>query len=82
VMEILTKGMKEALVTIAYGVRKYKDGYRSIETGDRVDGRSLEALHRRGLIAWGTTGGNPGFVELNLTEAGDDLFERELRYAE
>ena len=76
----LTRGMKDALIAVAYGVRKYRDGFRSIETGDRVDGRSLEALYRRDLIGQKTTGGNPMFVEITLTEAGDNLFEEELRY--
>jgi len=33
---ILTDGMKKALVDVAYGVRKYADGYRSVETGEKV----------------------------------------------
>ena len=81
-MEKLTEGMKKALVAVAYGVRKNEDGYRSVETTKTVDGRSLEALYKRGLVSWKSTGGYRPFIELNLTEAGDDLFEEELRYAD
>jgi len=76
----LTRGMKDALIAVAYGVRKYRDGFRSIETRDKVDGRSLRALYRRELISWESAGGCRPFIELSLTEAGDDLFEEELRY--
>ncbi len=78
----LTSGMKEALVAVAYGVRKYADGYRSVETGERVDGRSLEALRTRGLVGWETIGGYSPYINLEMTEAGDKLFEEELRYEE
>jgi len=76
---ILTDGMKKALVDVAYGVRKYADGYRSVETGEKVDGRSLQALYRRGLINWESIGGWSPFIGLDMTEAGDELFENELR---
>ena len=76
----LTRGMKDALIDVAYGVRKYEDGYRSIETGERIDGRSLEALRRRGLINWESIGGWSPYISLGMTEAGDRFFEEELRY--
>ena len=76
----LTEGMKRALVAVAYGVRKYKDGYRSIETGERVDVRSLEALLKRELIDWESVGGNPQYIRIEMTETGDKLFEEKLRF--
>ena len=78
----LTKGMEKALIAVAYGVRKYTDGYRSIETTEKVDGRSLDALYRRGLIKWESRGGAPQIIKLYLTSDGEEIFEEKLRWKE
>jgi len=72
----LTDAMKSALREVAYGVRKYRRGYYSIEDPTvRVNTRSLDALYRRGLIAWGSRGGAPQIIEVVLTAEGERLFE-------
>lgn len=77
----LTKAMKQALIEVAYGVRKYKGGYYSIEDPTaKVDGRSLEALWRRGLIEWDSVGAAVQKIHLYLTPEGEQIFEEELRF--
>lgn len=72
----LTEKMKETLNDVAYGVRLYRDGYFCIDEPDkRVDGRSLAALHRRGLIDWQGDGGNTYQIHIFLTELGNKVFE-------
>ncbi len=74
----LTPGMKKALWYCGFGVRKYRNGYRSVEDATKVDGRSLQALWVRGLIEYDVVGGCAPQIHLELTERGDELFE-ELR---
>lgn len=79
----LTEKMKVTLREVAYGVRKYKGGYYSIEDPTiKVDGRSLEALWRRGLIEWDSVGGAVQKIHLYLTPQGDRIFEEELRFSD
>ena len=72
---MLNDNMKRALFAVACGVRKYKDGYRSVDDREPVDGRSLEALSKRGLIDWESTGASRQFIRLGLTEKGKQLFD-------
>ena len=72
----LTDNMKWALIFVGFGVRKYEDGYYSEDDPtNRVDGRSLEALRKRGMITWSTAGGAPQMIHLHLTEAGQQQFD-------
>ncbi len=72
---MLNDNMKRALFEVACGVRKYKDGYRSVDDLEPVDGRSLEALSRRGLVNWKSTGASRQVIKLGLTEKGKQLFD-------
>lgn len=79
---MLTPGMKKALRQVAFGVRKYNrsgdlpEGYFSEEdTTERVDGRSLEALNKRGLVEWGGYGGALHQIYLDLSPEGWKIFD-------
>ena len=78
-LDDLTMGMRQALRECGYGVRKCKGRFRSIDTDDVVDGRSLEALHQRKLITWESAGACAQYIELLLTPEGEELFEKFLR---
>ena len=71
----LTEKMKDALIEVGFGVRKYRDGYRSIETGGRVNSRTLDALLKRDLIWWQSSGGAPQKIIISLTPKGELLFD-------
>jgi len=75
--DILTANMKKALIQVGFGVRKYHDGrYRQIDdTSKTVDTRSLDALHKRGLLFWRGQGGATHQIHLELTESGEEIFE-------
>ncbi len=76
----LTENMKKALMQVGYGV-----SYRNIpgtqrmgffdEEDKKVDGRSLDALARRGLIYSYSSGGAPLVTALRLTPEGEFIFE-------
>lgn len=73
---MLTEKMKDTLISVAYGVRLYKDGFFCIDEPDkRLDIRSLNALARRKLISWSGSGGSTYQVHVYLTEAGDTIFK-------
>lgn len=72
----LTKHQKKALILIGCGVRGYANGfYSEDDPGVRLDLRSAEALGRRGLINWRTTGGATMYTMLDLTENGKVVFD-------
>jgi hypothetical protein len=73
--------MKKTLLQIGFGVtqRSVSNGSHEAafydESNERVDGRSILALGRRGLIRSFTTGGTSVRFALRLTEKGEGLFE-------
>ncbi len=80
----LTDKMKDTLIEVGFGVRKYSNRYRSTDDPEKfIDSRSLQALYNRGLITWGGSGGALHQIHIVLTESGSVLFEElnELRRA-
>lgn len=76
IMRILTENQEKALLLIGYGVRSYGRGFFSEDDPNvRLDLRSAGALCRRGLAEWRTAGGITGYVRLDLTNKGWELFE-------
>lgn len=69
----LTDGMKKTLLQVGFGVTSRWGGYYD-ENANRVDGRSLDALHSRGLVSYHTTGGAPLRGVVDLTERGWETF--------
>jgi hypothetical protein len=79
----LNEKMKKALMQIGFGVTYRRIPYTERaafydESDERVDLRSVLALHNRGLVYGFTSGGAPCVSNLRLTEKGEELFE-ELR---
>jgi len=71
----LTLGMKRALRQIGFGVTARMRGWFD-ENGDRVDGRCIHTLVRRGLVRCvGGTSVGYAVTDLMLTENGEELFE-------
>ncbi len=69
----LTKGMNKALNQIGYGVKATDRGYMAVDGVDeRLDLRSAEALHKRGLVFYRY---NYGRGTLRLTEEGQKIFD-------
>lgn len=73
-MNELTESMEKTLLQIGFGVFGRAGGYYD-EKGDRIDMRSADALHARGLVSYRTTGGQPLLGCLDLTPAGWEVFE-------
>jgi len=77
----LTDSMREALIDVGFGVQKYNagisgPGYYSIEDASKkIDGRSIQALFRRDLVGWLTTGAAPMRTMLALTDEGWAIFQ-------
>ena len=75
-MLVMTNGQQEALMQVGYGCHMTVDGLLD-ESGNKVDGRSLAALCRRGLALRGMKvyGGMVRSYYL-LTDEGEALFEQ------
>lgn len=77
----LTLGQRRALRSAVYGIEKLRgDFYCQGEPDAKVDGRSLAALYRKGLVTWRSHGGAVQRIQVEATEAGHQIFENELRY--
>lgn len=73
----LTTLMKTTLKDVAFGVRKYgKRFYCTDEPEKYLDGRSLEALQRRGLINWFGDGGATHQIHVEPTAEGWQVFSQ------
>lgn len=78
----LTPGQMIALEDAVFGIRKDRRGYYTDDDRNRrVDGRSLQALYARGLVAWSSVGEATQIIRIVATPEGDRLYEEELRHS-
>lgn len=71
----LSSKMVETLRWVMLGVRKYRDGYHPIDDpAITISSRTLDALHKRGLIWWQSVGGATQHISLRPTEKGEVLY--------
>ena len=74
-MRRLTKAMRDTLWIVAWDNVVKVNGRWVDSDGEPVDGRSLNALERRGLVIGHITGGKYTGCEVRCTEEGYELVE-------
>lgn len=72
-LDKLSQQMQKTLLQIGFGVTSCIGGYFD-EDSNRVDMRSAEALFRRSLVYYSTSGGAPVRGVIDLTPSGWEVF--------
>ena len=75
--QILSDNMVQVLMQIGFGVTARRGGFFDGDA-QRVNLNTVNALIRRSLVTWGTTGGAPNRLTLELTDAGQVIFNEYL----